>query len=246
MNEASLQRKFDGWAEDYGSLFDPANRTGRASVFRARLALVAELAEAEQGPLLEVASGTGEITERVIAVTETREALVNDFSPNMLKTCRSRLEHCDRQGRVRWANEDVFHLLGRLAGGTYGIVLCLGLVAHVGRLEELLEGLARVTRPGGCVLFQSTLLDHPGVRITDRLARALPRRFPHRTWHYGLGELLSAANRAGFEVAETRRYGLWIPFGDRWLGLLNYLLEQRFGRSDRLGGEAILKLRKPA
>ncbi len=230
-------------AERYARLFDPSAASGRARVFQARLALVPELLAGEMGPLLDVACGTGEVTEAALRATGAQEALVNDLSEGMLRACRDRLSSASLGTRIDFARGDVFDLLSQLGREKFATIVCSGLLAHVGRLPELIEGLARACRPGGVVLLQSSLLDHLGIRATRFVAERWPNRFP-RHFYYTRSDILREALAKGLRLEVDRRYGLCIPFGDRLLGPLNRFLEDRFGRDDRFGGEALFKLRK--
>jgi len=238
---------FDNVAASYGSLYDPRTRTGTAELFRIRLEVAAEFARGKAGPLLECASGTGEVTEAVLRASGIGQAVVNDLSPAMLAHCRRRLGRGVPAVEVEWHERDVFEFLDALRGREFGLVLCLGLLAHVGRAAELLPRLRAVTAPGGAVLLQASVLEHPGVRLVDRVVRAWPGRFPHRVVQYRLGGLMRLAECSGFAVTRVRRYGVCLPFADRWAGRLNYYIERSLARRlPRLGGEAVIELRRPA
>jgi ubiquinone/menaquinone biosynthesis C-methylase UbiE len=242
-----LPSYFDSVADSYGALYDPRTRTGTAELFRIRLEVAAELARGKAGPLLECASGTGEVTEAVLRASGIDQAVVNDLSPAMLAHCRRRLDRGVPAVEVEWHERDVFEFLDSLCGREFGLVLCLGLLAHVGRAELLLESLRGVTAPGGAVLLQASVLEHPGVRLVDRVVRAWPSRFPHRVVQHRLGDLVRLADRSGFAVTRVRRYGVCLPFADRWAGRLNYHIERSLARRlSRSGGEAVLELRRPS
>lgn len=242
----AASRGFEGEFDPdrYAQFFDPTCRSGRARVFQARLALVRELLAGENGPLLDVACGTGEITEAALGATSAEGSWVNDVSEAMLAACHTRIGRAGLAAELHCSCSDVFELLPRLPVEAFGTVLCSGLVAHVGRLSELMEGLARACRPGGVVIFQSSLLDHLGIRITRAVTRRLPRRFPHPQHYYWRREIVEEAAAHGLRLEVERRYGLLLPFGDRLLGPLNGLLEDRLGRRDRMAGEALFKFRK--
>jgi len=238
---------FDNVAASYGSLYDPRTRTGTAELFRIRLEVAAELARGKAGPLLECARGTGEVTEVVLRASGIGQAVVNDLSPAMLAYCRRRLDRGVPAVEVEWHERDVFEFLESLRGREFGLVLCLGLLAHVGRATELLQRLRAVTARNGTVLLQASVLEHPGVRLVDRVVRAWPGRFPHRVVQYRLGDLMRLAESSGFAVTRVRRYGVCLPFADRWAGRLNYHIERSLARRlSRSGGEAVLELRRPS
>lgn len=238
-----IVRQVEWDPERYRHYFDPASRSGRARVFQTRLMLVSELLVGERGPLLDVACGTGEITEAALRAIGAQEALVSDLSEGMLEACRRRLTRAKLASRIAYERKDVFDLLDTLPQGRFATVLCSGLLAHVGRLRELMQGLARVCRPEGVVLLQSSLLDHIGIRATRFVAECWPARFP-KQFYYWRSDILREASANDLQLEIERRYGLCLPFGDRLLGPLNRVLEDHFGSRDRFGGEALFKFRK--
>jgi ubiquinone/menaquinone biosynthesis C-methylase UbiE len=237
---------FERQAGRYGAFYDHRTRTGSACLFQLRAAIAGELSRGgPNGPMLDLATGTGEITRRIASEAGATELDLNDFSPAMSQQCRAVFAPDAARFSIRWSCRDAFALLADAPSEHYGMILCLGLIAHTGRLDELLALCARVLRPSGALLLQSSLEDHPGVRLVGAYASSPLRRTRHKHARFRLGELRRAAMNAGFEIVAERRFGVCVPFGDRLLGRLNHLIESRYAeRMTWWGGEVVLKLRR--
>jgi len=238
---------FEDHAKDYGRFFAADTRTGAAETFRNRLDLVAHALAGGSGRLLDMASGTGEITAAVNAVGDYAQVFVNDISPAMLDSARRAV--VPRAGQqVRFSNVDGFTLGDDPALAELDVILCLGLIAHVGRLGELFAMFDQLLKPGGRVAMQTTVADQMFVRLSRvvnerRVAagRLNPIHF------FRVPEIVAAANKAGFTLEHEARFGVQLPFGDKLLGPVNFVVERLFGRDiGRFGGEAVLVLRKAA
>jgi len=233
---------FESHAEDYADFFKEGTRSGAAEMFRARRAIVAGLLAGKTGALLDCATGTGEITQAVNASGHYDQLWVNDISAIMLQAA-SRLIQPTHEGEVlRFVNRDIFTIEQEPALPKFTVILCLGLIAHVGRLDELFASFARLLGPGGTVAMQTTIADQFWVRVARivnewRVAAGRLRRIHY----FDLASIEAAAVRAGFRMVAVRRFGVALPFGDKLLGRLNYWVERHFGRAaTRHGSDAIL------
>ena len=241
-----VRAEFDARAETYSDLFSDANKTGASVLFRLRAKIVASMLAQSTGSLLDCACGSGEVTEDVIKAASFQKVWVNDISGEMLRRAQSRLAAHQSKQEFFWLNSDVFALNPDDMHSRFDVILCLGLIAHSGRLDELLALFRGMLHDNGSVILQSSLLDHPGSRliklVTDRRHAAGAK---YKFSFYTFDQIAKAARNSGFEVEENRRFGLCIPFGDRLLGRANYFLERTFASAMRsFGGEAILRLRK--
>ena len=238
---------FEKQADSYSSHFDPNVRSGAGVLFQLRRRLAVELSsENEARTLLDIATGTGEISYAIATSHNFEEIHLNDISPAMLKSCQRTFNGLLKPTKIFWTNEDAFELLPKSGADQFDIILCLGVVAHTGRLPEILKKSFNCLRGGGVLVLQSSLAEHPGARITALFARSPFRRTRYKVSAYTKKEIVTAAYEAGFEIEEIRRYGLCVPFGDRLLGKMNHWLEANY--ADKLtgsGGDALFKLRKP-
>jgi len=246
-DDTKVKAFFEGISGQYSEFFDSSTRSGAAYLFQLRCQLGLELLSGEKHQtLLDVATGTGEITHAIASSYGFEEVHLNDISPGMLNSCRSLFG----DGMVRTVvctNQDVFQMLETKEASKFDVVLCLGLIAHTGRLAELLAKMYTCLRPGGILLLQSSLTDNLGTRVAVSYARSPLRRMGHKVSAFSKSKILTLAAAAGFEIEKVRRYGVCLPFGDRILGKMNYKLEAAFAHKlVNSGGEALFKLRKPA
>lgn len=242
-----VQSHFDQRSTNYSDLFDDSIQTGAGHKFQRRRKIVAQLTGHLSGRLLDCASGTGEVTLTALNSGNFDSAVVNDLSAEMLSRANSLIDdEFINPCLVQYSNAGVFDLPNQFQPASFDVILCLGLIAHVGRLDEMFGLCHGLLAPQGRLLFQSTLLDHFGVRMTKRISEK--RHVRHKGYaikHYWHDEILKSSSRNGLEVADCRRYGLDIPFMDRVAPRVNFRLEQRFSSlSKRAGSEAIYVLGK--
>lgn len=241
-----VQEFFDAEACRYAEQFLP-RKSGRAVVFQARLALASQLSRGCSGRLLDCATGTGEISEAIYASGRFCDATFIDISSEMLRQAQSRLSHCPGEN-LHFAQADVFHFLtGLTAGAKFDLIVCLGLVAHTGRLEELLRSVHAHLADCGRILLQTSLLDHLGNRLWRLLLdRRATRRHGYAFSYYTQRQISEAVRRAQLEIYATRRYGVGLPFLEKVAPWANYQFEVSLsGWASRNGAEAIYVLGKP-
>lgn len=127
----------------------------------------------------------------------------------------------------------------------HDLIVCLGLIAHTGRLPELLRLLRGLLAKDGVILLQSTLLDHPGTRMERFFSHERYfRKHGYRINYFRHQDIEAAAASAGLIIAACQRYSLGLPFGDRLWGWGNYQLERIFQRwAAPRGSEAVYILK---
>ena len=239
---------FTDKSDDYADLF-AGRRTGRHFEFGQRLQFALELTRDCQGSFFDCATGSGEITAAILAGGRFNQATVADLSARMVELSRQRIESQLRGKppvRLEMLNADIFKFAAENAQRRFNLILCLGLIAHTGRLPELLQGLTRMLHPDGAILLQATLSDHLGVRLFRALTEKRHiRRQGYRISNFRRWEILQAAQDAGLKLVAQRRYGLCLPFGDKIWARGNYRLEKAFqGWSKLHGGEELYLLRR--
>lgn len=210
--------------------------------FQKRLILAWELARTSSGRLLDCAVGTGEITCALLKPGRFSHATVVDISPAMLESAKELLSSEITNTDLEFVHSDVFKF--KPSDSSFDLVLCLGLVAHVGRLDILLPHLKSMLAPGGRIILQTTLTDHVGTRIVRALTarRELAQRGYRISW-FSQSDIAEACHNAGLRILETRRHSLGIPFGDRFWPWANFQLEARLQKwSSQHGADAIYLL----
>jgi len=216
--------------------------SGASFNFQKRLTLACELAGASAGRLLDCAAGTGEITCALLESGRFSHATVVDISPAMLQSAKELLTSQITNAELEFVHSDVFNFKPSNSG--FDLVLCLGLIAHVGRLDTLLPHLKSLLTPGGCIILQTTLTDHVGTRIVRAISarRELAQRGYRMSW-FSQRDIADACHGAGLRILQTRRHSLGIPFGDRLWPRANFQLEARLQKwASRHGADAIYLL----
>jgi ubiquinone/menaquinone biosynthesis C-methylase UbiE len=210
---ATTQAFFDGDAKRYrAARYD--GEAGPQLPYRLRRTIALQLAGSGPGVALDVGCGPGifseELSRRGFGVQSV------DFSPNMLKATRERA--VDQQWDAHVTAADAVKLPFR--GGTFDLVMCIGLVAYVTELHVLLGELARVLRPGGTLVVQTSNRCALTSRV-DTLMRLMHRRFGRGDGFGGVLRTYSpkqfrrALIAAGFQPQAQRFYDFRPPLLDR-------------------------------
>jgi ubiquinone/menaquinone biosynthesis C-methylase UbiE len=232
---------FDKLPETYKRHFEE-RASGANFNFQQRLTLACELGGASSGRLLDCAAGTGEITCALLKSGRFSHATVVDVSPAMLQSAKNLLTSQIKNAELEFVQSDVFNF--KPSDSCFDLILCLGLIAHTGRLDILLPHLRWMLAPGGRIILQTTLADHLGTCIVRTLTSRseLARRGYRISW-FSQRNISDACDRAGLRILETRRHGLGVPFGDRLWPWANFQLETRLEKwASRHGADAIYLL----
>jgi ubiquinone/menaquinone biosynthesis C-methylase UbiE len=232
---------FDKHAETHRRQFVGCG-SGASFYFQTRLKLTCELAEGSAGRLLDCAAGSGEITCALLKSGRFSHTTVVDISPTMLQSAKELLSSQLNNTEIEFVHSDVFNF--NPSDSRFSLVLCLGLIAHVGRLDILLPHLKSMLAPGGRIILQTTLTDHLGVRIVRALTtrRELAKRGYRISW-FSQRDIIEACHRSELAVLDMRRHSLGVPFGDRFWPWANFQLETRLQEwASRHGADAIYLL----
>ncbi|MGH7952683.1 MAG: class I SAM-dependent methyltransferase [Limisphaerales bacterium] len=246
-DKEAVQQFFAATATDYSKFF-LSRRTGSSFSFRERLALAVQMTGDISGRLLDCACGTGEITAAILSSKRFANTTIIDLSPRMLELAQQRMEtQLKTRGncQMEFILSDIFAFDAQSRAGQYDLILCLGLIAHTGRLDELLLKLKTLLSPGGRILLQSSLLDHAGNRMVRSFTQ---ERYYHqhgyRISYFRHHDIMLAAQKAGLDMVATQRFTFGFPFGDRLCAWINYYLEKTMKRWSRShGAEALYVLR---
>jgi len=243
----AVRKLFTETSAEYAGLFLPG-KTGKNFIFRRRLLLAAEAARETSGQVFDCATGSGEITTAIMATGKFHRATLLDLSSKMLELTSSRIKKHFAEKEpadVELVCDDVFHFAQENPHRKYELVVCLGLIAHTGRLPELLLLLRALLAKNGVILLQSSLLDHPGTRMERFISEERYfRKHGYRIKYFRHRDIAAAAAHAGLKIAARKGYALGIPFGDRLWSWGNYQLERIFQRwADAHGSEAVYVLK---
>jgi ubiquinone/menaquinone biosynthesis C-methylase UbiE len=234
---------FDKHAETHKRQF-VGSGSGASFYFQKRLTLTCELAEGSAGRLLDCAAGSGEITCALLKSGRFSHATIVDISPAMLQSAKELLTSQITKAELEFIKSDVFTF--KPSDSNFDLILCLGLIAHVGRLDTLLAHLKSMLTPSGRIILQTTLTDHAGTRIVRALTtpRELGQRGYRISW-FSQRDIIEACHAAGLRIVDMRRHSLGVPFGDRFWPWANYQLETRLQKwASRHGADAIYLLER--
>jgi SAM-dependent methyltransferase len=243
-----VENFFETQVESYSENFEPS-LTATNHSFQRRLESACELSRNSRGRLLDCATGSGEITAAILRSCQFESADLIDISGKMLARTRGAVLVTGTDADCTFEKADVFDYLGRFSdsGRLYDLILCLGLIAHTGRLDELLHLAGQcLSAQGGRLLLQSTLLDHWGTRLVRLLTkRRYEKQKGYAISYYRLSDLRRAIEQNGLRVVDERRFGLSIPFGDRIWPAANFFAERAARAwSRRHGAEIVLALER--
>lgn len=234
---------FDKHAETHKRQF-VGSGSGASFYFQKRLTLTCELAGTSTGRLLDCASGSGEITCALLKSGRFTHATIVDISPVMLQSAKELLTSQITNVELEFVHSDIFNF--KPSDSRFDLVLCLGLIAHIGRLDVLLPHLKSMLAPGGRIILQTTLIEHVGARIVRALTarRELAQRGYRISW-FSQRDIADACHAAGLRIVEMRRHSMGISFGDRLWPWANLQLETRLQKwASRHGADAIYLLER--
>jgi glycosyltransferase involved in cell wall biosynthesis/2-polyprenyl-3-methyl-5-hydroxy-6-metoxy-1,4-benzoquinol methylase len=244
-DKEAVQQFFTATALGYSKFF-LSKRRGSNFGFRERLALAVQMTAGISGSLLDCACGTGEITTAIVNSRRFARATIIDLSPRMLEITRQQMEaglKRHKLDQLKLISSDIFEFAAQTGAGRYDLILCLGLIAHTGRLDCLLSRLKGLLAPDGKILLQSTLLDHLGTKVVRALTQ---ERYYHRQGYrisyFRHQDILQVAREVGLESVAVKRFTFGFPFGDRFWAGMNYRLEQRMQNWAKLHGAEAMYL----
>ena len=232
---------FDKLPETHKRQFEE-RASGANFNFQQRLKFAYELGGVSSGRLLDCAAGTGEITCALLKSGRFNHATVVDLSATMLQSAKELLTSQIKNAELEFVQSDIFGF--RPTDSRFDLILCLGLIAHTGRLNILLPHLKSMLTSGGRIILQTTLTDHPGIRIVRALTsrNELARRGYKISW-FSQRNIAEACHDAGLQIVEIRRHSFGFPFGDRLWPWANFQLESRLEKwASGRGADAIYLL----
>lgn len=213
---ASRNRSFTSsvYRRDYRRHFDPE---GKGDVFRElyarkRAAVLERLALRPRTRLVDAGGGYGRFAE---VLESSHDVTLCDLSESMVKEAHHRLlaTRVEQADAMALPHPD----------GTFGIALAMDLAVHLIDLEAGLRELARVVRPGGDLVVDTTnanawwVLAYPRYWAwrPDRLVRTLAARgvapaWRHTVHHQHAHEFRRIAAAVGLEVVDMT------PIGPGW------------------------------
>ena len=103
-----------------------------------------------EGPLLDLATGTGDLALELYQIHPYRTIVGVDFAPGMLRMAHMKLRHAETRRHVRLVAADALEL--PFDDRAFACVTSAFLLRNLADLERGLREMKRVTRPGGRVV----------------------------------------------------------------------------------------------
>lgn len=196
--------------------------------------------------ILDIGCGNGSISLPLL--TPQRRLTLLDISSNMLATARGRIP-TDLMNHVELVNESF--MTASFEPGAYDLILCLGVLAHVDSPADVIAKVARILKPGGCVILEFTDSYHfmgRSIVLYHRfLNRFRPSTYPLN--HIREREVVRTCRENELRTSAFYRYSLPPPGSHRILGqeTLYQMTRMVFGPSNSnrckwLGNEFIYRL----
>lgn len=237
-----VEHHFSSLLPSYKENFSQKN-SGKSHQFRTRLSLVRSLLDRANGNLFDCACGTGEITASVLNSGDFSNVVVSDISKEMLISARNLISKNNNIENIIFQNVDIFEYK-KTTGQKFDVILCLGLIAHTGRLEDLIRHLKSMLSTKGVILLQSSLVEHWGVKFERFIgAKSFTRKHGYEISYYTVSAIERVVKSSGMKIVKSKKYCFGFPFGDRIFGIGNYWLEKFSKRfSSKKGSECIFVL----
>jgi ubiquinone/menaquinone biosynthesis C-methylase UbiE len=198
--------------------------------------------------VLDIGCGDGSISLPLLA--KCRQLTLLDLSEEMLRTAKSKIP-ADRMSDVRLINGDFMD--ADLDAGSFDLILCIGVLAHVDSAEEVVSKVMRLLRPGGSVVLEFTDSFHfwgQHVVAYQRL-RGLVKPMPYRLNRFRKRYISTLLSKNKLRIVEAFRYGLPPVGSQKFISqeMAYKLIRRIFGewgknRNRWMGNQYIYRLQK--
>jgi len=241
---SNVKEHFESKVDVYKQNFS-SRKSGKNFNFLRRLEIVSNISRMLSGNLLDCACGSGDITLEVVKQGNFNKIDIVDISKGMVNLTKSRIDKIEKRN-VSYFNSDIFDFVKNDNKEQYDLILALGLIAHTGRIDELLKYFKESVSEDGLILIQSSLINHPmNAFVKTFLSGSFKRQSNYRLNYYSYNQLKKVFDDFGFEIVSANYYGLGIDFLDRYFAPIVFFLERKMKKlTGRYGSDVIFLLRK--
>lgn len=210
-NENCIERPQADRIERVRDLFDHReNYLDRRQLdIRLRTETVSRLVEGRSyNEILDIGCGDGSISTPLLS-SKCHLTLL-DISTQMLERARSRVP-TDLLSHVKVVNQNFME--APFEEGTFDLVICVGVLAHVPSPSEVVAKIVSILKPGGTLILECTDAFHLMGRI-NRLSNAIAWHFRPPQYKPNLlsaKAILSMTENEGLKLTSSFRYSLPLP-----------------------------------
>jgi 2-polyprenyl-3-methyl-5-hydroxy-6-metoxy-1,4-benzoquinol methylase len=210
-NENCIERPQADRIERVRDLFDHReNYLDRRQLdIRLRTETVSRVVEGRSyNDILDIGCGDGSISTPLLS-SKCHLTLL-DISTQMLERARSRVP-TDLLSHVKVVNQNFME--APFEEGTFDLVICVGVLAHVPSPSEVVAKIVSILKPGGTLILECTDAFHLMGRI-NRLSNAIAWYFKPPQYKPNLlsaKAILSMAENEGLKLTSSFRYSLPLP-----------------------------------
>jgi 2-polyprenyl-3-methyl-5-hydroxy-6-metoxy-1,4-benzoquinol methylase len=214
--------------------FDSGEYLRRNGIIPVRTQLVHDmLGSVTDARILDIGCGDGAISRPFLAAGNHVTML--DFSPTMLARARGLAPRAADLALVNCAIEEY------IPEAPYDVVLCIGVLAHVASIPDVVGRVAEALKCGGRAVIQITddasalgwLLNRYGqVRLRSRTLNRMSRH-----------DVAALAATERLSLTDSRRYGLLLPGFGKLPASFEFAMERHIAQSSRharLGAELLM------
>lgn len=180
--------------------------------YQSRKMIVLNMLNSAKGSIADVGCGPAIYSEELLA--RGLEVTAVDLSPEMLASAQARLG--EKAAQINWVNAQIEEL--PFENDTYDNLISIGVIAYASDAGCALRELARVLKPGGLLVMQSSNSLCPAsilTKIKDEVlyaAKIRQRPYDFNLARYSFGRFKRLLQDAGFDVIEKQSYDFRLPF----------------------------------
>jgi 2-polyprenyl-3-methyl-5-hydroxy-6-metoxy-1,4-benzoquinol methylase len=159
--------------------------------------------------ILDVGCGDGSIS--IPLLNPQNRLTLLDISDRMLAKALSQVSP-HLLGNVRTINEDFLN--APLEAGSYDLITCIGVLAHVESPERVIMKVASLLRPGGLLILECTDAENFTTLLTvfsGRIRNLLGMSRGYRTRLNSADDVIRMANGQGLDLLSVYRYNVALP-----------------------------------
>jgi 2-polyprenyl-3-methyl-5-hydroxy-6-metoxy-1,4-benzoquinol methylase len=182
----------------------------RRYIIEIRQASVREfLGDRTLGRILDVGCGDGSIS--IPLMNAKNHLTLLDVSENMLARAVSQVSP-ELRDKVETIHQEF--LSAPLESGSYDLITCIGVLAHVAAPELVISKLVSLLRPGGLLILECTDSENFTNQLTvwiDRIRRLYRTSDAYRTRLNSAKDVVEMAKRDGLQLLSLYRYNQALP-----------------------------------